>query len=299
MNSRRILILTVLLLAAVACGKGHSGEDSPTLAAKEIRVAKATGELPATEPFSKQWEGAREMLVPMLVQDVAEPRLTDKGAETVSVRALRDGDRIVFRLVWDDDGVDDLVDTDRSADGAAIQFPAVGSAEGLPDAMMGEKGKPVSITLWRASWQRRVDGGTHGIEALYPNAAIDHYPPEAAKDEAGRQILGKLYEPPRAVGNPVAADPLSTPVEDLSAEGFGKLRHDDAGKSVGRGEHRDGKWYVVISRRLDTAPGGKTQLRPGLSTYVAIAVWNGSRDHRGSKKMRSVWIPLVIEEVAP
>lgn len=299
MDRKRILMLLCLAATAIACGKGPAGEDSPALAAKEIRVATTTGDLPATDPFSKQWTDAREVMVPMLVQDVAEPRLTEKGTETVSVRALRDGENIVFRLVWDDDGVDDLADTDRSVDGAAIQFPAIGEAEGLPDAMMGEKGKPVSISLWRASWQRRADGGTHGIEALYPNAAIDHYPADAVKDKEGRERLGKLYEPPRAVGNPVAKETITTPVEDLTAEGFGTLRPDEAGASVGRGEHRDGKWYVVISRRLDIAPGAKTLIRPGQSTYVAIAVWNGSRDHRGSKKMRSVWIPLVIGEVSP
>ena len=299
MKPTMVPILVARALLATACGKGQETVDRPDLPAKELRVAEVAGALPVDDPFSDRWDAAREVLVPMVVQDVTEPRLTEAGVPTVSVRALRDGARIALRLEWADDAVDDLADTDRSVDQVAVQVPAVGDAEGIPDAMMGEEGKPVSITLWRASWQRRVDGGTWGIKALYPNALIDHYPENAAKDPGDHQTLARLYNPPGAVGNPVVADPGTRPVEDLTATGVGTLRPDPDGASTGKGVYRDGRWHVVIARPLAVAPGARTRLRPGESTLFAVAVWNGSADNRGSKKMRSVWIPLVMGKVGP
>jgi DMSO reductase family type II enzyme heme b subunit len=297
MNASRLAILALLTLACAGCGE--ESVDATGLPAKELRAVAVAGELPGDDPFAASWDQAREVVVPLLVQDVAEPRLTEKGVETISVRALHDGRRIAILLSWEDDRTDDLSDVDRSADGVAVQFPATGDAEGVPDAMMGEEGKPVAIALWRASWQRQVDGGVTGVAALYPNASVDHYPPEAAKDPGKRAELAKLYEPPVAVGNPVAAKEMADPVEDLLAEGFGTLAHAEGPGSTGRGVHRDGRWHVVISRPLDLAAGTKTSLRPGRATYIALAVWNGGRDHRGSKKMRTIWVPLEIEEVSP
>jgi DMSO reductase family type II enzyme heme b subunit len=297
MNACRMTILVLLSLAVAGCGGEGAGPGE--LPAKELRAARVEGDLPGDDPFASSWDQARDVIVPLLVQDVAEPRLTEKGVETLRVRALHDGQRIAILLTWEDDGTDDLVDVDRSADGVAIQFPATGGADGVPDAMMGEEGKPVAISLWKASWQRRVDGGTTGIAALYPNAAIDHYPPEAAKDPTKRAQLTKLYEPPVAVKNPVAAKEWPDPVEDLVAEGFGTLAHAEGPGSTGRGVRKDGRWHVVIARPLDLAAGAKTNLRPGQATYIAFAVWNGARDNRGSKKMRSIWVPLEITEVSP
>ncbi|MHC4860320.1 MAG: ethylbenzene dehydrogenase-related protein [Planctomycetota bacterium] len=295
---RRILVV-VATLAALACGGPGDGPGGPDLPAKELRAARVSGELPAADPFSPSWEQGREVVVPLLLQDVAEPRLTAKGVETLRLSALHDGKRIAFRIEWADGAVDDLVDTDRSTDGVAVQFPANPGESGLPDSMMGEKGKPVAIDFWRASWQRRVEGGETGVAALYPNALIDHYPPEAAKGAENRARLERLYEPPVAVGNPVAAKELASPVESLRSEGFGTLKHFAEQRATGKGLHREGKWHVVIARPLDTAPGTDTLLRPGKSTYIAVAVWDGGENQRGSLKMRSIWVPLELQEAPP
>ena len=298
MSAERRMLVALLAVAVLACGGPGAGE-GPDLPAKELRVARAGGELPSADPFSPAWERARPVLVPLLLQDVAEPRLTEKGIETLELRSLHDGERIAFRIEWADEASEDLVDTGRSADGVAIQFPASNAEGGVPDSMMGEKGKPVAITYWRAAWQRRVDGGTHGIAALYPNALIDHYPPDAAKGEEDRANLTRLYEPPVAVGNPVAVREVASPVEDLRAEGFGTLAPAAKTRSSGKGVHRDGAWHVVIARPLDLAPGSPTSLRPGKSTYIAVAVWDGGKNQRGALKMRSIWVPLEIEEATP
>lgn len=286
----------LLVLLAVACGE-HAGPAGPDLPATELHVATVSGDLPATDPFAAAWDRAREVKVELLPQDVAAPRLVGTEKGELLLRGLTDGTRVAFRLVWEDDTVEDLLDSHRSSDAVAIQLPAAPLTPVPPNAMMGEEGKPVALVLWRAYRQRRHAGETVGVDALYPARTSDHYPPEAAKDPADRAVLERLYHPPVAVGNPVSVAAAS-PVEDLTAEGFGTLTSARP-RSDGHGEHREGRWHVVISRPLDTEPNAPTGLRPGVSTHIAVAVWDGGKNQRGSRKMRSVWVPLVMEEAGP
>jgi len=297
MNTRTLLLFAAVV-ALGACGKPAGKAAAPETTAQELLFARVSGELPVEDPLAPAWDAAREVVVPLLVQDVAEPRLTAAGAETVSVRGLHDGARAAILLSWEDASGDGLKDVDFSTDACAIQLPASGEGAPLPDAMMGETGKAVVISLWRWGWQRRVDGEAYGVEALYPNAAIDHYPPEGAKDPEVREKLEKAYNPPHAAGNAIAAPVMTSAVEDLRAEGFGTLAHLPEQRSSGRGVHRDGRWHVVIVRPL-SAPGAAAPLRPGVMTSMAFAVWDGGKNHAGARKMRSIWVPVVFAEDAP
>lgn len=301
MNVPRRLAAIAALALLPACGE-RSEAGRPDLAATEIRVGAVSADAPIEDPLSDVWAAAPAVRVALLPQDVAAPRLTEVGVEEMSVQGLQAGARVAFRLVWADETVDDLVDVRRATDAVAIQLPAAPLGDVPPDAMMGEAGRPVAIALWRALWQRRADGGTVGVDALYPNRTSDHYPPQAASDPDDRAVLERLYAPPRAVSNPVSTaseDPEGArTVEDLVAEGFGTLAPARS-RSGGRGVHRDGRWHVVIWRPLDVDPDPPTALRPGVSTHLAVAVWDGEWMHRGSRKMRSVWVPLVLAEGTP
>ncbi len=299
MRNPRLLMVAVLLLAAVACGKGSVGGPGAALPARTLKIAKVTSALPGDDPFDDAWENAREVVVTLLIQDVAEPRLTEMGVETLRLKALHDGVRAVFRLEWEDATAENLVEIDKSTDAVALEFPATGPDGPVPDSMMGEEGKPVSIILWRNAWQRRLMGEAYGVEALYPNRSIDHYPPDAGPTEESRAVLEKLYNPPDAVGNPMAAPERTSATEDLTAEGFGTLTHARLQTSAGTGVHQDGRWTVVITRPLDTTPAAPGRLRPGDATYISVAVWNGSRNQSGSLKMRSIWVPVRFAEAKP
>jgi hypothetical protein len=155
---------------------------------------------------------------------------------------------------------------------------------------MGEPSKGVEIVLWRASWQADADGRPDTITSLYPNATVDHYPFEAeslAPGSAEKQAMALRYAPARALGNPMAG-PRSQPVQDLEAEGPGTILPAPATRSTGRGVREAEGWAVTLVRTLpaDLARGGTSQ--------IAFAVWEGSNQESGSRKMRSAWIPLVV-----
>jgi DMSO reductase family type II enzyme heme b subunit len=77
-------------------------------------------------------------------------------------------------------------------------------------------------------------------------------------------------------------------VQDLIAEGPGTLRLSDKTISSGVGKRAKDGWTVLLSRPLPqgSQAGGRTQ--------VAIAVWEGSHQEVGARKMRTVWIPLAL-----
>jgi len=239
------------------------------------------------------WQQAPEYLAQLVPQDLVEPRLLTPSTPEIRVRAITAGDEIALRLAWVDATVDDTPEPGAFLDGVAIQIPRTIETS-PPDPQMGQEGSPVDIAFWRADWQASVDGRPDTLTALYPNAAIDHYPFEAASLEPGspeQQEAALRYAPAEALGNR-RVGPRAQPVEDMVAEGPGTittLTGDDEGpRSRARGARTDTGWTVVIARPM---PAG---LAPNVRTTVAFAVWNGAADEVGSRKMRTIWIPLAV-----
>lgn len=273
----------ILLALAAGCGKPAA----PAAPATDVRAAQA-----ATLPTSADdaaWASAVQFKAPLVLQDMVDPRKMEPGIGEVRVRAITDGRRIAFLMEWDDPSADDLRVPARFSDACAVQLPATASPDS-PAPQMGEPGRPVAITFWTASTQAILDGRALDLKTLYPNSKIDHYPAEAAsldKNPAGREQMEKMYSPAHAVGNTESTKPTKA-VQDLMAEGPGTLKPAAATESEGKGRRTPKGWQVVITRPL---PAG---LAPGAKSLVAFAVWNGSADDVGARKMRTVWIPLVM-----
>lgn len=272
----------VAALVTAACQKAP-----PPSTAEVVVVTRPS--LPS-DPNDAAWNEAPVHVAPLILQDLVEPRLLKPSTAEVRVRAVSDGTRIALRLDWTDSTRDDLPGAARFSDACAVQFPATVGAD-MPAPQMGEKGKPVEITFWRASWQAAVDGRGDTIKDLYPGATVDHYPFQAPSLEQGSQAQREMearYSPARALGNRMAG-PRQRPVEDLIAEGPGTLTSASPAGSGGRGRRTETGWAVQISRRL---PRG---LAPGKRSQVAFAVWEGAEQEAGSRKMRTGWVPIVVE----
>jgi hypothetical protein len=195
-------------------------------------------------------------------------------------------------LEWADSSVNDLTLPAEFTDACAVQLPS-GVESDVPAPQMGETARPVEITFWRASWQAVVDGRDDSISNLYPNAAIDHYPFEAPSlppGSAEQKEMADRYAPALSLGNKMAG-PRDSPVEDLLAEGPGTLKPAPPSGSTGRGRRTDTGWSVVIVRKM---PAG---LSPQTRSQVAFAVWEGSQQEAGSRKMRTGWIPLALGQL--
>lgn len=276
----------VLLSAAIAAGASCRRAPAPT--PEVVAISAAT--LP-DDPGDDAWQTAPEHVAPLLLQDLVEPRLMKPSTSEVRVRALTNGSEVAFRLEWADPVGNDLPGAGRFLDACAVQLPQKADVN-APDPQMGQQGRPVEIAYWRADWQATVDGRGDSIQALYPNATVDHYPFEARPLEAGsdaQREMARRYAPADAAGNR-RGGLRTTAVEDLIAEGPGTLSPAPATTSRGRGMRTQTGWAVVITRRM---PDG---LAPRARTQAAFAVWEGSAQESGSRKMRTGWVGLSRRE---
>ncbi len=278
--TRRLLLLLigVSLFGTTACR-----QPSPPPPTEVVLSSAAT--LPL-DPTDAAWRDAPEYSAVLVLQDLVEPRQLKATTTAVRARAITDGSEVVFRLEWDDPTPDDLPGAARFSDACAVQVPQR-SEVNLLAPQMGEPGRPVEIAYWNAAWQARVDGRGDSIKDLYPNASIDHYPFEAdslQNDPSAQQAMALRYAPARAVGNPVAGPP-PTPVQDLIAEGPGTLTPAPSSRSHGQGVRTANGWAVVIARSMPAAAAA-------APLQIAFAVWDGSQEEVGARKMRTGWIPM-------
>jgi hypothetical protein len=277
------LVLLAFFLAASGCRKG------PAVTANEV-VAIPSQSVP-TKPDDAAWDAAQEYVAKLLPQDLVEPRLMKPSTAEVRVRAIANRSEIGFRLQWTDPQQNDTPGPGHFLDACAVQIPKTVAPQ-PPAPQMGEAGKPVEITYWRSDWQATLNGRGDTIQDIYPNATVDHYPFTAHSLENGspeQKEMATLYAPAQGAGNR-RVGPREVPVEDLVAEGPGTLSPAPVKSSKGAGARTRDGWSVVITRRL---PEG---LAPHVRTQVAFAVWEGSAQEAGARKMRTGWIPLLRQE---
>lgn len=278
----RYRVLTLIVVSLAGCGRAPA--PVPDV------VALTVTSLPE-DPADRAWNAAPEHLARLLLQDLVEPRLQVISTPEVRVRALTSGADMALRLEWPDTSVNDLPGAGQFNDACAVQVP-LKPAGAVPDPQMGQPANGVAITFWRADWQATVNGRGDTIRDLYPNAQIDHYPfeaPSLEKGSAAQQKMATEYAPAEGAGNRRGGH-RTTAVEDLVAEGPGSLSPAPATRSRGRGVRTPNGWSVVIVRPL---PEG---LSPKSPSQIAFAVWEGSRQETGARKMRTGWIPISIRE---
>ncbi|HSB10121.1 MAG TPA: ethylbenzene dehydrogenase-related protein [Blastocatellia bacterium] len=274
-------IVVLSLLVVSSCRK------SPVLTPEVVAISAASVPL---DPGDRAWDNVSEHLEPLVLQDLVEPRLMEASTPAVRVRAITNGEEIAFRIEWPDSTRDDLPGPAHFVDACAVQVPSVVEAS-VPAPQMGEVGKGVEIAYWRADWQAALDGREDTIRSIYPNASVDHYPFDAPSLEKGsdaQKEMSTRYAPAAAVGNR-RVGPRESSVEDLLAEGPGTLSRAPQAGSKGRGLRTEAGWSVVILRRM---PNG---LAPGVRSQVAFAVWEGAHGEVGARKMRTGWVPLMMQ----
>ncbi len=279
--------VTMLLLVPLALAAGCRKQ--ATLVNEVVAVPAAA--VPV-DPGDAAWNAAPEHVAKLILQDLVEPRQMKVTTTEVRVRAITTGSEVAFRLEWDDDTRSDAPGPSSMVDACAVQIPATFEKE-PPAPQMGETGRTVDVTFWRADWQATVDGRGDTIRDLYPNASIDHYPFNAQSLEPGsaeQAEMAQRYAPARSLGN-TRSGPRKAPVEDLVAQGPGTLSPAPEPRgSDGRGVHGKTGWSVVIKRAWPR------DVPAGQRSSIAFAVWQGSLQESGARKMRTGWIPLLARE---
>lgn len=230
------------------------------------------------DPASPLWREAPSTFLPVMPLWWRDDRI-----EGVEVRALHDGSRVAIHLSWRDATCDETaLAPQQFGDGAAIQ---VSRAANPPLFAMGDRQGEVVIWHWKATWQRDVTRGAPELRDRYTNLAphTEDVTSETTFDTAA------------AAGNPVASK-HDSPIENLSARGFGTLTNRGPGAQNVRGGARwaDGTWQVVFVRDLKTKDGD-IALDGNDPISIGFAVWDGSAGDRNGQKSVTIWHRLVID----
>lgn len=247
-----------------------------------------SGDLPIHDPLSKTWTDLDFFVAKMVAQNIATPVQKTVEVRELRIRSINNGQQIAFHLEWADATEDDRESIAVFRDAVALQLEVDPAA--APSFTMGNPDGPVHILQWRASWQADVDDGHHGVKSLFPNAYNDVTPESLMPKE-----VATTFYPARVAGNLNAAHERTSPIEEMTAVGFGSLTTHDKQEGLGSGVHRRRRWHVVIALPMNGTDKTKASVKPGESRNVAFAVWNGSKDQRGARKQYFPWTPMTVE----
>jgi hypothetical protein len=232
------------------------------------------------DPDAKEWSSIPSRAVDLFPQNITAPSLAEGSVAQIQVKGVINKTYIAFWLSWSDASASVAVSSDQFSDACAIQFPLAKGDETSP--FMGNTGAPVAIMHWKAIWQNDIDSHYQVMKDLYPNSWTD-------TTRFGREIAIE-------VKNPVAQPSRTSPVEELVAAGFGTLTTQMLQESYGRGIWKDGKWKVVIARKLSTSDAQDPQFQVGKQSLIAFAVWEGSKQNIGGRKNYAPWTPIKLLE---
>jgi hypothetical protein len=272
----------VAVAAVVGSRERPQAELADRIVAKRIDDA-----VPGDDPESERWLEADPVLVRLVPQQIALPRLDELGVGEVEVDALHDGAELGLRVSWADPEPNDIDGLAEFRDAVAVQLPFA-LAAAPPPITMGAPGNPVHILQWRATWERDV-GDRAEVLDVYPHAVHDVPPDDILPPE-----VAELYYVGRAAGNPLSELERSTTVEEIVAEGFGSATVLPEQAARGHGVHDGTRWRVALAVPLARGASGSA-LEPGSTWPVSFAVWLGERGNRGSRKQYADWVSLELE----
>ncbi|MGQ0553148.1 MAG: ethylbenzene dehydrogenase-related protein [Planctomycetota bacterium] len=272
-------------LVAFIEGLSSGQDESRVLQVPSVLVARRVDEPLSLDPEATSWVGVEPTWLAVTPLWWRHDRI-----EGLSVQALHDGQQLALRLSWDDATCDDeLLRQQSFGDAVAVQL----SAESDPPFFgMGDASAPVDLWHWKAVWQRDASGRPE-LVAAFPNL------PAGSLDERGP--AEEVFETATAVGNPLSAAEPGRTVESATARGQGTLStRPILDRAVqGRGRWSAGRWSVVLLRDLappeHEAEAAVVTLRPGGSSSVAFAVWDGSAGDRNGSKSVTIWHRLALE----
>ena len=285
--SRRSLLKGAALVGAgsVACAACSKSDRYDGRGVYSRRVERVQ-----LDPGHDSWGDSPYTDIELGPQNMTLPQQLNPAVTRVRVRSAHDGERIAFRLDWEDLDVNDqTIRVDDYRDACAVLLAPGDADEAM--RMMGTATVPVTLLHWKADWERMVAKGDEGLDAAFPNRSVDTYP-IIWKTPADEVTIDSYVEagatewlPAIHVKNPVAGRTTRfTSVEKAIAYSFSTTTSAPTQDARGRGRHSEDGWSVVLVKPLGAADDGEMDLKPGTVSTCAFAVWSGRRRDVGPRK---------------
>lgn len=284
-NKRRTFVGVLVLGALLGAMNGYgvkspgfrsAGEILENLSSKgDLVEARFAQEDIPLDPRAEIWTSCPEHTLELVSQQTVPPKSERPRRLSLRVRAMYNSKDVGLWLSWDDASKNDLVASSESfQDAVAVEFPTrFDGSSALPYIGMGNKGRPVNVWQWKATWQLDVDKGYQGVEKVFPGMV-----PGAIKFN---------FRAGEDAGSSLSQQKKRSPVENLLAEGFGTITTIDSKGLSGKGVWDGKRWFVVLKRGLK----GTKQGEPSFDgfTPIAFAVWDGGAAERNGSKVITRW----------
>ena len=267
MNRARSAVAVVLWLALCVATSGP--------AQAQVRAVFAAGGVP-TEPGDAAWKSAPSKTLALSQQLISSP-VGGGSVKEVAVRALHDGDRLGIRLEWKDGSADRAVGVDTFRDAAAVGFP-VSASDTPASPFMGDPAHPVNIWQWTADLEAAAKGRGTFAEQYPHTPGVWYFPQDANVRREVRAWRGH------------------DPVVEFVATGWGTLQRRPTVNVCAASHHAKKRWSVVLWRALDTGNPDDAAFKPGETSQLIVAVWDGAEQEvNGRKSVTLGWVPFELD----
>ena len=230
-----------------------------------VRSYAVQGDLPNAADDAA-WQKVPPITIPLSGQVITRPVWPEPTVRALTVRSIHNGTDIAFLLEWQDNTKNDRLTPGTFRDGVAIGLP-LGDAPAF--FCMGQLDHYINIWHWKADWQSDIDR-------------------RAARTSEKKEGGVRTFEviPRRA-----------SSVEDLIGGGFSTLTtKDKQGRVQGQAFWKDGVWYVVMRRPLQSEEQeNEAKLVPGRVQAISFSVWNGENKERNGQKAVAPWFHLRLD----
>ncbi|MDP6946001.1 MAG: c-type cytochrome [Myxococcota bacterium] len=233
-------------------------------------VAAEVDTLPTTAE-DEAWNQATPARFQLLPNIIEAPRLFWSSVEFVTVTALYTSEEIALKIEWDDrtkpngaNGEAGYVDpTDDGFEDAALKATAIYKETDHPDQF-----------------------------------AVQF--PAKLKDAASRPYF-LMGDKKRATNLWWWSSAQPEVIRDRNAKGFKQLKDQtERGQSVtGSTSWSDGRYTMILRRKIDTGEKGDIKLVPGQFTPIAFNAWDGNRGEVGNRRAVSTWYWLYLRPPTP
>ena len=246
------------------------------------RVLKALpveGLLPGA-PDSDVWERAEAMDIRLTGQVIAAPRWQNPSIELVIARAVYNEEEIAFLLQWDDPFKDVTHDEDAEFDPAEI----------------GKVGAYNSYVNPNETVTRQLKTFRDSIAIQFPVKALTGTRrPHFFRGDSSNPVNLWIWKSDLAdQGQPAA--------EEANARGWKqppRVQGQDQQQVVASAVWDDGRWSVIMKRKLLTDGRGDVQFNKGQFIPLALHAWDGSNGEHGRVMSLSSWYNVLLEAPTP
>jgi DMSO reductase family type II enzyme heme b subunit len=243
-----------------------------------LKPLRVDGAVPAT-PDDAAWAKAPPMDVRLAGQVVAAPRWQNPSTELVTVRAVASDKEIAFLLQWDDPFKDAVHKDDAEFDPKDIARVGAHSSYVNPYDMV----------------PRKLETFRDAIALQFPVKLPEGTKkPHFYRGDASNPVHLWIWKADLEEKN-------QRSVEEAIARGWkqpAKPLPEKQQRVAGKGEWKDGRWSVVMTRSL-AAPDGGVQFAPGAFVPLSLNVWDGSNGEHGLLMSLSTWHYVFLEAPTP